>query len=397
MKPGRCVIVVENLPVPLDRHVWQQALSLREAGWDVSVICPATRLWPKRRETLEGIEVYRHGLPLEGNSVLGHVTEYATALFHEFRLLLTIWNTKGFDVVHVCNPPDLLFLLALPFKLRRVKLVFDQHDLAPELFEAIHGRGFIHKILLFLERMSFKSADVVLSSNQAFKKLAMGRGGVREACTFVVRTVPEVKHVRRVTPDRTARAGAPVVVGYLGIIGRQDGLDHLIRAVRIALDEHEGSDFRLIIIGDGPALPEIKDLAEELGLGEAVVFRGYLMGDDLAAQMSDFDIGVIPDPKNSFNDKLSMNKVFEYSAMGIPIAAYALEGTVEMLGSAAVYAPTDDPQGLAAAILSLVNDTELRRAQGAAAKTLADTTFQWEVEAASLLAAYNSLPERHHT
>jgi glycosyltransferase involved in cell wall biosynthesis len=397
MKPARCVIVVENLPVPLDRHVWQQALSLREAGWDVSVICPATRLWPKRRERLEGIEIYRHGLPVEGNSVFGHVAEYATALFHEFRLLLTIWNTKGFDVVHVCNPPDLLFMLALPFKLRGVKLVFDHHDLAPELFEAIHGRGFIHKILLFLERMSFRSADVVLSSNQAFKRLALDRGGVREACTFVVRTVPEVKHVRRVTADRIARAGASVVVGYLGIIGRQDGLDHLLQAVRIALDKHEGPDFRLIIIGDGPALSEIKDLAEELGLSDAVVFRGYLMGDDLAAQMSDFDIGMIPDPKNSFNDKLSMNKVFEYSAMAIPIAAYALNGTVEMLGGTAVYAPTDDPEGLATAMRLLINDPELRRVQGAAAKKLADSTFRWDVEAASLLAAYESLPERHRT
>jgi len=397
MKPARCVIVVENLPVPLDRHVWQQALSLKDAGWDVSVICPATPLWPNKREQLEGIDIYRHGLPLEGNSVVGHVAEYAMALFHEFRLLLTIWNAKGFDVVHVCNPPDLLFLIALPFKLRGVRLVFDHHDLAPELFEAIHGRGLIHKLLLFLERMSFRSADVVLSSNRAFKKLALNRGGVCEARTFVVHTVPEVKHVRRVAPDRTARAGASVVIGYLGIIGRQDGLDHLLQAARIALDQHEGPGFRLVIVGDGPALPEIKVLAQELGLDDAVVFSGYLMGDELAAQMSDFDIGVIPDPKNSFNDKLSMNKVFEYSAMGIPIAAYALDGTVEMLGGTAIYAPTEDPEGLAVAMRALVNDPELRRAKGAAAKRLADDKFRWEAEAASLLAAYDRLPERHLT
>lgn len=398
MKPGHCVIIVENLPVPLDRHVWQQALTLKDAGWNVTVICPATPLWPNRRERLEGIDIYRHRLPVEGNSLPGHIAEYAAAFFQEAALLIKIAMTKGIDVIHVCNPPDFLFLLALPFKLRGVRLIFDHHDLAPELYESIKGRGPIYWILLLLERMSFKAANVVLSSNQAFKDLAIERGRVEEQRAFIVHTVPALNHIWRTEPDQTARAGASLVIGYLGIIGRQDGIDDLLYATRKILDAPDPPpSLRLVIIGDGPALPAIRKLTTSLSLDDVVVFRGYLTGENLAAQMSDFDIGVIPDPKTVFNDLLTMNKVFEYSALGLPIVSYRLKGTVSMLGNAAVYAPTHDHNGLAIALSTLINEPDLRKHYANAAMNLAEHKFRWENEASSLLQAYASLPERKRT
>lgn len=392
MNKKRCVILVENLPVPLDRHVWQQAKVLRDAGWRVSVICPQGPSYPSGYELLEGIDVFRHPLRKEGNSFWGHILEYIEAFFHEGRLLLRIAVSGGVDVIHACNPPDFLFALALPFKLFGVRFVFDHHDLAPELYESLYGRGAIYRVLRLLELCSFALADVVLSSNETFRELAVKRGGKRPEDVFVVHTIPAAPFLQRVAPDRTARAGRRLVVGYLGIIGRQDGLDHMMEATRILRYERGNYDFQVVVVGDGPAHGDIKALAGRLGVADRVTFCGYLTGDDLARQLSDFDIGVIPDPRNTFNDKLSMNKVFEYSALGIPIACYALTETVRQLGDAAAYARTDDPQGLSAAIEDLMRDDALRVRKGALAQAIATEKFDWSREAASLLSAYAKLP-----
>jgi len=391
MKLRRCVILVENLPVPLDRHVWQEAQALRDAGWQVSVICPKGPSSPASRERLDGIDIYRHWLPVEGRSFGGHILEYAGAIFHQARLLLLLALTRGFDVVHACNPPDFLFLLALPYKLFGVRFVFDHHDLSPELYETLYGRGLMHRLLLRLERWSFAFADVVLSSNETFRELAVTRGGKASDRVFVVHTIPDASHVERRTADTSARRGKSLVLGYLGIIGRQDGLDHMLRAVAGLRNTLGLTDFQLVVVGSGPALAEIVELADELGISEHVTFRGYLSGDALAAQLSDFDIGIIPDPRNSFNDKLSMNKVFEYSALGIPIVCYSLRETVRLLGSAGTYSASDDPGGLADALATLIDDPRLRIEKGEQARAVARNKFDWRREAASLLAAYETL------
>jgi glycosyltransferase involved in cell wall biosynthesis len=393
MKLKRCVIVVENLPVPLDRHVWQQAQALRDAGWRVSVICPTGPSAQAIRETLDGIEIYRHPLITEGRSFWGHVLEYASASFHEARLLLRLAVSGGFDVIHACNPPDFLFLLALPYKIFGVKFVFDHHDLAPELFETLYGGGFVHRLLLRLERWSFEAADVVLSSNETFRELAIARGGRAVEDVFVVHTIPDAAHLRLTAPDTTARAGQRLVLGYLGIIGQQDGVDHLLEAARILRFEYGLTDFQVVIVGDGPALPGLRELASRLQLSSFVTFRGYLLGEALAAQVSDFDIGVIPDPRNPFNDKLSMNKVFEYSALGIPIACYSLRENVRLLADAGTYAEGDRPTDLAAALATLMADDELRQTKAAQSKQAARDKFDWARESASLLAAYDQLME----
>lgn len=387
----RCVIVVENLPVPLDRHVWQQAVALHEAGWRVSVICPKGPGAQAARETLDGVAIHRHPAPPEGEGLVGYGLEYAVALAWEFWLLLKIRLQEGFDVVHACNPPDLIFTVAAPFKALGARFVFDHHDLAPELYESRFGRTRVHRLLLWLERLSFRMADHVLSSNESFREIAIVRGGKRPEEVSVVHTIPEARRLKRVAADRTARRGKRIVLGYLGIIGFQDGLDHLVEAARILRDEGVAQDFQVVVIGDGPALASIREQVAAAGLDPWFSFTGYLSGEALWACLSDFDVGVIPDPRTTFNDKISMNKVFEYSAMGIPIASYALAETVRLLGRAAAYAPDDTPAGLALAIGSLILDDDLREAMGRGAEETARERFQWEREKASLLAAYERL------
>ena len=387
----RCVIVVENLPVPLDRHVWQQAIALRDAGWRVSVICPKGKGARAGREILEGIDVYRHPLPLEGSGLTGYALEYSAALACEFWLLIRIFLKQGFDVIHACNPPDLIFLAAAPFKLLGVRFIFDHHDLAPELYESRFGNRPLHKILLWLEALSFRMADHVISSNESFREIALKRGGKRPECVSVVHTIPDTSRLKRVAPDRSARAGRGVVVGYLGVIGFQDGLDHLVDAAVSLRDDYGQEDFQVVVVGDGPALASTRDQVSKLGLEAHFTFTGYLSGEALWAHLSDFDIGVIPDPRTPFNDRISMNKVFEYSALGIPIASYPLTETVRLLGDAAVYAAEGSPRALATAIGSLIADPDYRGAMARQALAVAEARFNWDRERAALLAAYDGL------
>ena len=387
-----CVIIVENLPVPFDRRVWQEAEALRGAGWKVSVICPKSAQYPASFEVIDGIDIFRHSLPTEARGKAGFLLEYGAALFHELRLLLKVSFRGGFDVIQACNPPDLIFLVAAPFKLFGKKFVFDHHDVSPELFEAKFGkRGFFHKLLLFVERRSFQTADLVITANETYRSLAVERGGKDPSDVVTVYSVPDRSRIKRVPENVSLRAGARLVLGYIGIIGDQDGVDHLVRAMHQLCVKEGRADIRAAIVGDGPALASVRALADELGVAEHITFTGYLKGEQLLAAMSTFDIGVIPDPVNEYNDKISMNKVFEYSALGVPPVSYPLTETRRLLSTAGTYSDDATPEGLARACASLIDDEDLRRRKGQDAKALADARFDWNREAQKYVAAYDRL------
>jgi glycosyltransferase involved in cell wall biosynthesis len=384
-----CVIVVENLPVPLDRRVWQQAQALTRAGWAVSVICPATADFPKRFEVIDDIAIYRHALPFEARGAFAYFVEYSASLFHQFRLLLKVHRERGFSIIQACNPPDLIFLAAAPFKVMGKKFIFDQHDVSPELFIVKFGaKGFLYRALMFFERMSYAMADFVITANATFKDLAVARGGKAPSLVEVVYGVPDRKRIHRVPPEPGLNGGRKFVLGYLGIINEQDGVDHLVRAVADLVKVKGYRDFTAVVVGSGPALESVRALAVSLGVEDFIRFTGYLSGKRLLAHISAFDIGVIPDPFNEANDVMSMNKVFEYCALGIPTACYPLRETRRLLGEAGIYAPTLDPPGLAAACLSLMQDEDLRRRSAAAGAKLSAETFAWENEARKYVHAY---------
>jgi glycosyltransferase involved in cell wall biosynthesis len=393
MPPARqarsCVIVVENLPVPFDRRVWQEAQALHRAGWIVSVICPTNADFPKAFEVIDDIAIYRHPLPAEGRGALAYLREYSTALFHEFRLLFKVHRERGFSIIQACNPPDLIFLAALPFKLMGKRFVYDQHDVSPELFIVKFGRkGLLYRALMLFERLSYMTADQVITANATFKDIAVSRGGKTPSQVEVVYGVPDRQRIHRVAPEPGLRGGRKFVLGYVGIINEQDGVDHLVRAVAHLVTVSDFRDFRAVVVGSGPALELAQELARSLEVEDFVLFTGYLKGETLLAYLSAFDIGVIPDPLNEANDLMSMNKVFEYCALGIPTACYPLKETKRLLGEAGVYAPSNDPAGLAEACLSLMQDEALRARSAAAAAQLSAEKFLWENEARKYVATY---------
>ena len=390
-QPG-ILIIVENLTVPLDRRVWQEACALRDAGYTVSVVCPKGGKYTAPYERLDGIHVFRHPLPIEARGPLGYAVEYSTALFFEFVLSVKAYFKVGFDVVQACNPPDLLFIIGAFWKYLFGKpFVFDHHDINPELYEAKFGRrGAWHRLLGFLERQTFRVADVAIATNETFRDIATGRGGMSKDRVFIVRSVPDTSRFRRVEADPALKNGRKHLVGFVGIMGAQDGVDLIVEAMNAIVHEHGRTDVQALIVGTGTEIPLLEKLTAERGLQDYITFPGFQSGNTLLTAMSTFDIGIIPDPKNVYNDKISMNKVFEYMTLGIPFVGFDLIEGRKMAADAAIYAEDNCPRSLAGQMLNLLDDQDLRDRTAAEGIARAKSLLRWDEERGRLLAAYET-------
>ncbi len=392
---GRGVlIIVENLPVPFDRRVWQEANALHEAGYTVSVICPKGKGHISSYEQLQGIHIYRHPLPLEASGAAGYLLEYSAALFWEFVLSLKILRKHGFDAVHACNPPDLIFLIGGFYKFFfRKKFVFDQHDLNPELYEIKFGRktGMFYRLLCVFERLTFKCADISIATNETFKKIAVDRGGMQPDKVAIVKSYPDLARFRPVPVDPNLRKSFKFLIGYIGIMGEQDGVDILIRAMAHIVQKLNRLDIGCMIIGSGSELEKLKALAHNLGVSDAITFTGYLSGAPLLSHLCSLDIGIIPDPPSACNDKLSMNKVFEYMALGLPFVQFDLAQSRLEAGDAGFVAKEATPEAMADAITSLLGNDELRTHMSTIGMERANREFRWETEKETLVEHYRKL------
>jgi glycosyltransferase involved in cell wall biosynthesis len=393
---GRVLVLVENLPVPFDRRVWQEACTLRDAGYVVSVICPTGKGCEKRFEDLDGVHVYRYRLPLEAEGAVGYAFEYSVALFWSFLLSLRVLFTRGFDVVHACNPPDLFFLLGGFYKLFGKKFVFDHHDLNPELYEAKFGRrDFFHRLLLKLERWTFRTADVSIATNESYRDIALTRGGMDPDRVFVVRSGPSLERLRIQPPMEELKQGRRYLVGYVGVMGRQEGIDLLLHAVRIVVRCFAREDVHFGLVGGGTSLAGMKLLAQNLGIDEYVTFTGRVPDAQLLAMLNTAEVCVNPDRAGALNDKSTMNKIMEYMALGKPVVQFDLTEGRRSAGEASLYARQDDPADLAAKILSLLDDPERRARMGRLGRERVERELEWRHQAPRLLAAYGALWHGH--
>ncbi|HWB46457.1 MAG TPA: glycosyltransferase family 4 protein [Hyphomicrobiaceae bacterium] len=385
----KVLIIVENLPVPFDRRVWQEARTLRDAGALVCVICPVGKGYGERYELIDGIHVYRHALPVEANGALGFLLEYSAALFHELRLALRVFLTHGFDVIHGCNPPDLIFLVALPFKLLGRKYIFDHHDINPELYESkFKKRGLFWELLRAAEWLTFKTANVVISTNESYRQIAICRGGRRPEDVFVVRSGPDLSRVRAVPPNPAWRRGRDFLVGYVGVMGEQEGIDLLLESAAHVVQTLGRRDIQFCLVGGGPSLVDLKAQAERMGLSEYVTFTGRAPDQTLFEVLSTADVCVNPDRVNPMNDKSTMNKILEYMAMGKPIVQFEVTEGRFSAGEASLYAKPNDPIDFAERLLALLADPEARKRMGAEGRARIESRFAWKYEVPHLLRAY---------
>jgi glycosyltransferase involved in cell wall biosynthesis len=391
-RPRRALILVENLPVPFDRRVWSEAQTLRDAGWKVTVVSPRGDEARRLHERIDGIEVFRYPLPTTAAGLLNHVLEYAVAVPATLILALLAWSRRRFDIVHACNPPDFLFPIGWLFRRLGSAFIFDQHDLAPEVYVAQGGHrgGAVHRLLLWCERRTYRLADVVIATNQTYRRFALERGGVSPDRIFVVRSSPDPRRIFRVEPDPRLKGGRPALVVYLGTMGPQDGVDLFVRAARHVLDQRP-TKVRFLAMGGGNQLDALSAMARELGLSdEDLHFTGRIPDADVRVALSTADAAVSPDPANNFNEYCTMNKTLEYMASGVAVAAFDLEETRTSAGEAAVYATPNDPAELAGCVLALLDDPARRARMGEIGRQRMGGPLSWKSSAVQLLAAYEA-------
>jgi glycosyltransferase involved in cell wall biosynthesis len=391
--PRNILIIVENLPVPFDRRVWQEATTLRQQGYGVSIICPTGKGYEAREEVIDGINIYRHPLPLEAHGALGYLLEYGAALFHEFRLAFKVLRKHGFDAIHACNPPDLIFLVGGFFKLfYRKKFLFDHHDINPELYEAkFNRRDFFYKLLVAAEKLTFRTADVVIATNESYRKIAIERGGKAPGSVFVVRSGPSLERLKIVPPQPELKRGKQFLVGYVGVMGQQEGIPYLLQAAKIIKEKFGRTDIHYGLVGGGPELELLRAQAAQMGLADDVTFTGRVPDAELLAMLNTADVCVNPDEYNPMNDKSTMNKIMEYMALGKPIVQFDLAEGRFSAQEASVYAKPNDAEDMARQIVALLDDPEKRQRMGAFGRNRVENELQWPHEVPKLLAAYDAL------
>ena len=391
--PGkRILIIVENLPLPFDKRVWNEAGTLRDVGCRVAAICPVGKGYEKHYEEIDGIAIYRHPMLPEADGLMGYISEYICALLWEFFLTLRIFLTRGFDAIQACNPPDTIFVIGFFFKLLGKKFIFDHHDINPELYVAKFGkRGLLYNGLVLLERFTFMSADISIATNESYRQIAINRGRMDPTRVYVVRSGPNLEKLIAVPSRPELRKGRRYLVGYVGVMGKQEGINLLLEAAYFILEKKNRKDVLFVIIGQGTEFEPMRSYAASLGVSDSVIFTGRIPDKDLIDYLSTCDVCVNPDVVNEMNDKSTMNKIMEYMAMAKPIVQFDMtEGRFTAQG-ASLYAKANDPEDFGKKILELLDNPEERKTMGTLGRERVIHDLQWEQEKPKYIAAYSHL------
>lgn len=386
----KVLIIVENMPVPFDSRVWKEACALQRHGYQVSVLSPRGMAYQQTHEILQDVHIYRHPMPREGNSPLGYLWEYSCALFWQVLFSWWIFLTRGFQVIQGCNPPDDIFLVALPFKLFGVRYIFDHHDANPELYYSKYERkDFLYRAQVWLERMTYWTSDVVMATNGSYRDLAQVRGGLAPKDIFIVRNGPDLDTFRPVAPDSALKHGRQFLVGYVGTMSIQEGLDILLK-VAAHIRSTGRTDVHFTCIGGGPGLTGLRQMVTQLNLEDMVDFPGRVTDEQLLRVLSTADVCVNPDKPCEMNDISTMIKIMEYMALCKPIVQFDLKEGRFSAGDAALYARHDDiVVDFADKILWLLDHPEERARMGELGRNRVATQFAWKFSIPTLLSAYD--------
>ena len=391
-KKKHVLFIVENAVIPLDLRVWREALSLKKQEYEVSIISPVNSRYGKRYEIINDIEIYRHPRPYEANKKAGFMFEYFNAIFWEFYLSIKIFMKKPFHFIHSANPPDHIFLIAFLFKVLGVKFIFDHHDICPENYIVKFNRkDFFYYLLFFFEKLSFKISDIVISTNESYKKIAIERGKKKKETVFVVRNGPDLTSVDFVPPNKELKNGFKYLVVYIGIIGKQDGIENLLNIAKHIIYEKEVSTIKFLVVGTGPEWNYLVELSSSMGLERNVQFTGYIPYRQFYEAIASADICINPEYRNEFTDKSTMLKIMDYMTFRKPIIQFeTTEGRVTA-GEAAVYIKENNEVEFAETIIELLKDKIKRKKMGESGWLRLCQKLVWEKQQPNLIAAYKYL------
>lgn len=379
----------ENESLPSDRRVWDISVTLRHAGCEVVALCPQGSQDERARlEVRDGVTIHRYPLRFAASGTTGYLREYLSALWRTWRLVRRLTRECAFDAVHACNPPDFLLFAAWPARRCGARLIFDHHDLTPELFLTRFGgrHRLLHRLTLLVERACFAVADVVISTNESYREVAQRRGRKRPEATFVVRNGPDLRRLQRARADPAMRRGRRFLISYVGVMAPQDGVDHALRA--LALLAAGRDDWHAVLAGDGQSRGALERLAAELGLSEQVEFAGWLSDEQIARLLASSDVCLAPEPSSPLNDLSTMVKIAEYMAASRPVVSYGLRESRFTAGEAAAFAAMNDVASFAARIAELLDDPARRARMGRIGRQRVERELSWQHSERSLLNAY---------
>lgn len=406
---SRILIIVQNLPVPLDRRVWLECNALTAAGYGVSVICPKGPGDPAFAE-IDGVRLYKYAPPPPAEGVRGYLVEFGYCWVRTAALSLKVLRRDGFDIIQACNPPDTYWALALLYRALGKKFVYDQHDLNPEVFRSRFGEPtsmmarLQYRALLWLERRTYRTADRVVSTNESYRQVALRRGNVAAEHATIVRSGPDTTVMRPVRARPELRLGRKHLLAYLGIMGPQDGVDIVLRTLDVLVNERGREDVSAALLGFGDTFDELVALAAELGLSEYVTFTGRVGPQEITDYLSTASVGLSPDPFSPLNDVSTMNKTMEYMSFALPVVAFDLTETRISGGGAVRYvepARSSDPdevqaalQRYADAVEAVLDDPEQRATMGLAGRRRAEADLDWRPQSAAYVGVFDSLTGR---
>lgn len=389
----RALFLTENVPFSLDTRIQRETDALKELGVVSTVISPAGKGEPLH-DVQAGMHIYRYPKPSWGGGFLAHVAEYDTSVVAQSILAGWVFLRHGFNVVHVANPPDLLWIVAAPYKLFGKMFIFDQHDPVPELFEVRWGKKLeaLVRLLYGLEHISHRLADHVITTNHTCREVAIARSGRPPEDVTVVRNGPHLAvDFPPTEPDPDVRKLGDTIVGYLGIMNPQDDLDIFLEMARIIRVDRQRSDIGFVMVGSGDAFPKLQQLRDEMGLTDAVHMTGSIPWPRVLAPLAAADLCVQPDLPSAYNKNLTTNKLMEYMAMGKAAVAFDLPEARVSGGDAVCFVETYTPEALVDAVLALADDPERRQAMGRHARERIETTLAWEHQAQYLVRVYERL------
>src|SRR5437870_10600806 len=347
------------------------------------------------RETVNGVRVYRYPAPRAAIGFLGYIWEYGWSMVASFFLAALVFLTDGFDVIHAHNPPDTFVFIAMLYKLFGKRFVFDHHDLSAEMYQArLSGRGnpMVYRVLVWLEKLTCRFADHVIVTNESYKKFAMERGRVPENRITIVRNGIDLTSLNWTSePDRGLRGMGKTIIGFVGVMGFQDGVDCLLRVLQHLVHDLRRTDFHCVLIGGGDAWASLKAQAHQLGLDEHVQFMGFIFGEELRRYLSAADICVDASPSNPYTDHSTMFKIMEYMSLGKPIVAFDLHEHRVTAQEAAVYVEPDDERAFGKALADLMDDPGRRHRLGAHGKRRIELELAWDYSIPRLLDAYRAV------
>jgi glycosyltransferase involved in cell wall biosynthesis len=390
----KVLMLIENCSVPMDSRVWAEALTLHEHGFHVSIIGPkGTTLDQESHVCLDGVHIYRYWSPPNNSRSAAYFLEYGVAMIMTLFLSFKVFLRQGFDVIHVANPPDTYFLIGLFYRLLGKRFIFDQHDLSPELFQVKFPRRMplLYKLLLLMERCSYRVASLVITSNKTMQEFALERGHVQAHKVFAVYNGVDLNRIKRVPPEPELKRGRRFLLAFVGAMEVQDGVEYILLALHALVYKRGRQDVSLVLMGDGDHAPALRKLAQELQLEAYVHFNGWTQAKDVIRFLSVADVGLTPEPQNGLNEYCTLGKTLEYMAVGKPSVAFDLPETQRVAQDAALYAKPNSAEDFADKIEILLNDEELRGHMGAVGRKRIEEEFSWVHTSTELLRAYRML------